>query len=84
MRVATTPRPRARAPAQPFHATTRWLRGRIVDRLRDAEDLAWTVIGAPIGDHDAMAIQRALMALARDGIVELDPADGPRARLATA
>ncbi|HEY8799693.1 MAG TPA: A/G-specific adenine glycosylase [Candidatus Limnocylindrales bacterium] len=89
MRVATTPRPRARAPAQPFHATSRhatsrWLRGRIVDRLRDAEDLAWTVIGAPIGDHDAIAIQRALTALARDGIVELDPADGRRARLATA
>jgi len=50
------------------------VRGRIVDRLRDAEDLAWTVIGAPIGDHDAIAIQRALTALARDGIVELDPA----------
>jgi A/G-specific adenine glycosylase len=84
MRVATTPRPRARTPAQPFRATTRWLRGRIVDRLRDAEDHAWTLIGAPIGDHDAIAIQRALTALARDGIVELDPADGPRARLATA
>jgi A/G-specific adenine glycosylase len=86
MRVATTPRPRARnevAP-QPFHATTRWLRGRIVDRLRDAEDHAWTVIGAPIGDHDAAAIERALTALGRDGIVELDPADGRRARLATA
>jgi len=84
MRVATTPLPRAHAPAQPFRATTRWLRGRIVDRLRDAEDHAWTVIGAPIGDHDAIAIQRTLTALARDGIVELDPADGRRARLATA
>jgi len=84
MRVATTPLPRAHAPAQPFRATTRWLRGRIVDRLRDAEDHAWTVIDAPIGDHDAIAIQRTLTALARDGIVELDPADGRRARLATA
>ena len=84
MRVATMSRPRARTRAQPFHATTRWLRGRIVDRLRDAEDHAWTVIGAPIGDHDAAAIERALTALGRDGIVELDPAGGRRARLATA
>jgi A/G-specific adenine glycosylase len=82
-RNATTPRPRARTPARPFHATTRWLRGRIVDRLRDAQDHAWTPIGGPIGDHDAAAIGRALTALARDGIVELDPADDRRARLAT-
>jgi A/G-specific adenine glycosylase len=82
-RNATTLRPRARTAARPFHATTRWLRGRIVDRLRDAEDRAWTLIDAPIGDHDATGIQWALKALARDGIVELDPADGRRARLAT-
>ena len=86
--VAPSPpsRPRARnkVAAQPFHRTTRWLRGRLVDRLRDADGSAWTVIDEPIGDHHAAAIQRALEALARDGIVEVDPLDGRRARLATA
>ena len=61
----------------PFTATSRWLRGRIVERLRAAADGAWTVLAAPIGDHDQAAIAVALEALARDGLVELDP--GPRA-----
>ena len=80
-------RPRSRATSRtaptPFHATTRWLRGRILDRLRDGEDTSWIVIEAPIGDHDEVAIEAALSALARDGIVELDPRTTRRARLAT-
>jgi A/G-specific adenine glycosylase len=76
-------RARAKLASQPFHQTTRWLRGRLVDRLRDADGSAWTVIDEPIGDHHAAAIQQALGALARDGIVEVDPLDGRRARLAT-
>jgi A/G-specific adenine glycosylase len=85
----TVPRPRARhhvAPLapQPFHQTTRWLRGRIVDRLRDAEGTSWIVVEAPIGDHDEGAIESALLALTRDGIVELDPGATRRARLASA
>ncbi len=50
------PSPGRRVPGRPaprFASTTRWLRGRIMDRLRDAPDGAWTVIGPPIGDHDA-------------------------------
>jgi A/G-specific adenine glycosylase len=77
-------RPRARVPAPPFHATSRWLRGRLVDRLREADGPAWTDITAPIGSHDTPAIDRALAALARDGVVELDPGNSRRARLATA
>jgi A/G-specific adenine glycosylase len=77
-------RPRARTRATPFHATSRWLRGRLVDRLREAEGLVWTEFGGPIGSHDSSAIARALAALARDGVVELDPGDTRRARLATA
>jgi A/G-specific adenine glycosylase len=69
---------------EPFRASTRWLRGRIVDRLRDADGATWTVVEAPIGDHDDAAIEAALGALARDGIVELDPVATRRARLATA
>ncbi len=71
-------------PAPSFASTTRWLRGRIVDRLRAADDGAWTTLDGSIGDHDPAAVARALQALARDGVVELDPANGRRARLATA
>jgi hypothetical protein len=52
--------------------------------LRDADGSSWTVIDGPIGDHHAAAIEQALKALARDGIVEVDPLDGRRARLVTA
>jgi A/G-specific adenine glycosylase len=77
-------RPASRVPAIPFATTTRWLRGRIVDRLRDASGPDWSKVGAPIGDHDRAAVRAALGALARDGLVELDPTDPDRARLATA
>ncbi len=72
----------SRAPAIPFHATNRWLRGRIVDRLRGAAGSDWSTVDAPIGDHDSAAVRSALGALAHDGLVELDPADPGRARLA--
>jgi A/G-specific adenine glycosylase len=84
-RTRTGTRVRARTPARPpipFHATSRWLRGRLVDRLRDAEGPAWTEITAPIGSHDTIAVDRALAALARDGVVELDAGDTRKARLA--
>jgi A/G-specific adenine glycosylase len=71
-----------------FPSTTRWLRGRIVDRLRAAAGDGWTVIEAPLGSHDAAAVRAALDALAGEGLIELDrtgPALAtPRARLATA
>jgi A/G-specific adenine glycosylase len=66
----------------PFAATSRWLRGRILDRLREADGPAWTAISAPIGEHDGPAVAMALRALDRDGLIELDrTADPPRARL---
>jgi len=61
-----------RKPAVPFPATSRWLRGRIVDRLRDAPGDAWTIIDGPIGGHDHDAVTIAIAALARDGVIELD------------
>lgn len=78
---ATSPaaRPaRTRGTAVPFPATARWLRGRIVDRLRSAPAGAWTVLDGPMGEHDRRAVSAALNALARDGLVELD--DQPHAR----
>ena len=67
--------------ATPFRSTSRWLRGRILDRLREAEDAGWVMIGAPIGDHDRTTVARTLDALAADGLVELDPASPLTARL---
>jgi hypothetical protein len=69
----------------PFAATSRWLRGRILDRLREADDPAWTAIAAPIGEHDGPAVEAALRALAREGLIELDgTTTPPRARLPVA
>jgi A/G-specific adenine glycosylase len=73
-----------RVPAPAFASTMRWLRGRIVDRLRAADDGAWTMVDGPIGDHDPVAVSRALRALARDGLVEIAADDEHTARLATA
>lgn len=69
--VTTGRRPASRRPSAPFPTTTRWLRGRIMDRLRDTPDGAWLVVEAPIGEHDRAAVDRALDALATDGLVEL-------------
>jgi hypothetical protein len=77
-------RRRRTGPEPAFASTNRWLRGRIVDRLRAADDGTWVAVEAPIGEHDAGAVDRALRALAHDGLVELDAADARRARLATA
>ncbi len=64
-----------------FAATTRWLRGRILDELRDAEPGRWRVLDPPIGSHDASAVAVSLAALAADGLAEIDEASPLRARL---
>ena len=75
---------RDRAPA--FPTTTRWLRGRILDRLRAAPGDAWVALDAPIGMHDLARVTAAARAMAGDGLVELaGPASSNtvRARLTT-
>ncbi len=70
---------RARATGEaavPFSATTRWLRGRIIDRLRDAPDGTWVVLAGPIGEHGTETVAVALKALAAEGLVELDVGPG--------
>jgi A/G-specific adenine glycosylase len=78
-------RPHQRQP--PFPSTTRWLRGRILDRLRSAPGDRWVTIDAPIGAHDEARIRNAAAAMAADGLIEFDlsaPTDRRiRARLAT-
>ncbi len=84
-------RARSSPPAAGFQATTRWLRGRILDRLREAPDEAWVSFAEPIGGHGLAAIGTSLRAMEGDGLLELEgggplPADAitgaiPRARL---
>ncbi len=80
MGIPTT-RPRGRsspAPAIRFEHTSRWLRGRIVDRLRDAPAGAPVALHGPLGTHSADAVAAALEGLLRDGIIELDAAGHAR------
>ncbi|HSL77515.1 MAG TPA: hypothetical protein VK867_11255 [Candidatus Limnocylindrales bacterium] len=62
---------RATRPAAPFHATNRWLRGHILDRLRQASDDAWVALDGPIGLHELDRVRRAAAALAADGMIEI-------------
>ena len=73
----------ARRPARPRRgpraslraARSRWLRGRIVARLRDLEGAAWTRLPEAIGGHGPDGIASAIAALRRDGLLEVR-ADG--------
>ena len=71
----------ARERRTPFETTSRWLRGRLVDLLRDAPDPGWAQIPAEIGPHHANSIADALDGLARDGLAERHPLDPNLARL---
>ena len=59
-------------PGVPFEQTSRWLRGRIVASLRDAEPGAWVRPPRRLGAHDGPAVDRAVAALERDGLLERD------------
>jgi A/G-specific adenine glycosylase len=79
--AADAPPVRAGRVRVPFAQTSRWLRGRILARLRDADDATWTPFVEAIGEHGSAAVCAALVVMARDGLVELDIADPARARL---
>ena len=72
---------RARERAAPFSSSSRWLRGRILDRLREVDGSNWLDLVAPIGDHDKVAVARTLGLLAAEGLVERHPDSELRARL---
>jgi A/G-specific adenine glycosylase len=61
----------ARRPTAPFPATTRWLRGRILDRLREAPADDWVLLDGPIGTHPLERVHAATEALANEGMVEI-------------
>ncbi|HYO41625.1 MAG TPA: hypothetical protein VES19_00370 [Candidatus Limnocylindrales bacterium] len=76
------PEPPERVPAPAFTTTRRWLRGRIIDRARNAGDEAWVTYGEAIGTHPATAVREAILALASEGLLEArEGPDGPEARL---
>ena len=80
--VAVTPsRVRTGERAVPFRSSSRWLRGRILDRLREVDGSEWLEFDAAVGDHDRVAIARALGLLAAEGLVERHPDSVFRARL---
>lgn len=59
---------RNRTPA--FASTNRWLRGRILDRLRAVADDGWLTIDAAIGSHDTERVRAAASAMAGEGLIE--------------
>jgi A/G-specific adenine glycosylase len=70
-----------REKAAPFTSTNRWLRGRILDRLRSAPNGEWVALDADIGTHDRARVRAAAVSMAADGVVELGPIEGTRATL---
>jgi A/G-specific adenine glycosylase len=60
-----------RRPVPAFPSTTRWLRGRILDAARDARDGAWIRFDDAIGEHGPGAVRAAVVALGRDGLLEV-------------
>lgn len=71
-RVERAPRAE-KGPELPFEQTNRWLRGRIVERLRALDDDAWTRLPTVIGSHDEQAVATAIASLERDGLLERGP-----------
>ena len=72
-RRTTHPASGTTVPARAFEATSRWLRGRILDRLRDEEGTGWVPIPTTFGGHGPPAVEAALAALAREGLAERHP-----------
>jgi A/G-specific adenine glycosylase len=82
-RQAARPRANGERPL-PFERSSRWLRGRILDRLREVEGSGWATFDGPLGSHDRSAVLATVRILAREGLAELDRDAAPaplRARL---
>ncbi len=78
-------RPRSPQERVRFEATTRYVRGRVIDRLRAlaAEEKIslldlYGELGPTLEHHDAVAVERIALALERDGVIERS---GDRVRL---
>jgi A/G-specific adenine glycosylase len=81
---ATTTATRAVRERQPaFPSSSRWLRGRIIERLRDASDGEWVRFDGPVGDHPVETVGAALDALTSEGLIERPADEALVARLPT-
>jgi A/G-specific adenine glycosylase len=68
-RVRSTKKNRAARSTVRFEATQRWLRGRLLDELRDAGATGVRVRGSR-GEHGAVAVRRAITRLVGEGLAE--------------
>jgi A/G-specific adenine glycosylase len=71
----------SRAPSVPFRATSRWLRGRLVDLARGVEGDGWIRVDLALDPHDAGAVGIAARKLAGEGLLEIHPSEPTLARL---
>jgi A/G-specific adenine glycosylase len=80
-----TATPGPRRPGAPFHATNRYVRGRVLAVLRDAPTGSWTVIDAETLALEPHRVEHALQGLADEGLVErrVRPGRPSEARLPT-
>jgi A/G-specific adenine glycosylase len=58
-------------PSPAFETTRRWLRGRVLQRARDADDGSWVGYAEAIGSHPAAAVREAVIAMADEGLLEV-------------
>jgi A/G-specific adenine glycosylase len=58
-----------RRPEPAFESTNRWLRGRILEQARDAT--TWTRVDGAMGEHGPGAVRAAVVAMARDGLLDI-------------
>jgi A/G-specific adenine glycosylase len=70
------PRVARTASPVPFPETTRWLRGRILDRARAATNGQWVRLDGAIGVHAHERVHDAARSMAADGVLELRTRDG--------
>ncbi|MGZ8502680.1 MAG: hypothetical protein ACXWW6_07495, partial [Candidatus Limnocylindrales bacterium] len=52
--------------AVPYERSTRWLRGRILDRLREVDGSGWATFDGPLGGHERAAVLATVRILARE------------------
>jgi len=67
----------------PFPLTSRWLRGRILDRLRDLPSDGWWPVDGPIGTHQRPAVEAAVARMEVEGLLERRDDREDLVRLAT-
>ncbi len=79
---AVPPYRERRLPGTAFSSTSRWLRGRVLDLLRELPDDGWWSVAGPIGGHLGPAVELAVSAMEHEGLIERSLHQPDRVRLA--